>query len=52
MLWRLGVAGVLLLALGLRLWGLKQGLPYAYNADENAHFLPRAIGRASCRERV
>ena len=31
-------------ALGLRLWGLKQGLPYAYNADENAHFLPRAIG--------
>ena len=44
MLWRLGVAGVLLLALGLRLWGLKQGLPYAYNADENAHFLPRAIG--------
>jgi hypothetical protein len=43
-LWRLGVAGVLLLALGLRLWGLKQGLPYAYNADENAHFLPRAIG--------
>ena len=34
----------LLLALGLRLWGLKQGLPYAYNADENAHFLPRAIG--------
>ena len=44
MLWRLGVAGVLLLALVLRLWGLKQGLPYAYNADENAHFLPRAIG--------
>src|SRR5215207_3409520 len=43
-LWRLGVAGELLLALGLRLWGLKQGLPYAYNADENAHFLPRAIG--------
>jgi hypothetical protein len=42
--WRLGVGAVLLLALGLRLWGLKQGLPYAYNADENAHFLPRAIG--------
>ena len=29
---------------GCALWGLKQGLPYAYNADENAHFLPRAIG--------
>jgi hypothetical protein len=42
--WRLGVAAVLLLALGLRLWGIHQGLPYAYNADENAHFLPRAIG--------
>src|SRR5829696_2252190 len=42
--WRLGLAAVLALALGLRLWGIKQGLPYAYNADENAHFLPRAIG--------
>ena len=31
-------------ALGLRLWGVKQGLPYAYNADENAHFVPKAIG--------
>ena len=42
--WRLGFAAVLLGALGLRLWGVRQGLPYAYNADENAHFLPRAIG--------
>jgi hypothetical protein len=42
--WRLGLAGVLLAALGLRLWGVRHGLPYAYNADENAHFLPRAIG--------
>jgi hypothetical protein len=25
-------------------WGAKHGLPYAYNADENAHFVPRAIG--------
>ena len=24
--------------------GLKHGLPYVYNADENAHFVPRAIG--------
>ncbi len=40
----LGVALVLLLALGLRLWGIRQGLPYAYNSDEDAHFVPRAIG--------
>jgi hypothetical protein len=38
------LAGVLLLALGLRLWGIRQGLPYAYNSDEDAHFVPRAIG--------
>ncbi len=38
------LALVLLLALGLRLWGIRQGLPYAYNADEDAHFVPRAIG--------
>jgi 4-amino-4-deoxy-L-arabinose transferase-like glycosyltransferase len=31
-------------ALALRLWGIKQGLPYAYNSDEDAHFVPRAIG--------
>ena len=31
-------------ALGLRLWGIKQGLPFAYNADENSHFVPKAIG--------
>ncbi len=40
----LALALILLVALGLRLWGIKQGLPYAYNADENAHFVPRAIG--------
>jgi Dolichyl-phosphate-mannose-protein mannosyltransferase len=40
----LGVALVLLLALGLRLWGIRQGLPYAYNSDEDSHFVPRAIG--------
>ncbi len=40
----LGLALVLLLALGLRLWGIRQGLPYAYNSDEDAHFVPRAIG--------
>src|SRR5918995_6129594 len=31
-------------ALGLRLWGIDHGLPYVFNADENAHFVARAIG--------
>jgi dolichyl-phosphate-mannose-protein mannosyltransferase len=35
---------VLAVALGLRLWGIKQGLPYAYNSDEDAHFVAHAIG--------
>ena len=26
------------------IWGADHGLPYAYNADENSHFVPRAIG--------
>ena len=44
-LWAWGALCVLLaLALALRLWGIKQGLPYAYNSDESAHFLARAIG--------
>jgi hypothetical protein len=42
--WWLALGVVLAIALGLRLWGLRQGLPYAYNADENAHFVPGAIG--------
>ena len=42
--WWIGLALVLAAALGLRLWGVKQGMPYAYNADENAHFVPGAIG--------
>jgi 4-amino-4-deoxy-L-arabinose transferase-like glycosyltransferase len=37
------LALVLAGALALRLWGLRQGLPYAYNADEADHFVPRAI---------
>jgi hypothetical protein len=28
----------------LRVLGSDHGLPYAYNADENSHFVPRAIG--------
>jgi len=40
------VALVFLLAgaFALRVWGARHGLPYAYNADENAHFVPHAIG--------
>jgi 4-amino-4-deoxy-L-arabinose transferase-like glycosyltransferase len=38
-----GLAVVLLGGLGLRLWGVAQGLPYAYNADEADHFVPKAI---------
>ncbi|MGI8558059.1 MAG: ArnT family glycosyltransferase [Solirubrobacteraceae bacterium] len=42
--WGLAIGGVLVLALVLRLWGVKHGLPFAYNSDENAHFVPKAIG--------
>jgi hypothetical protein len=38
-----GLAAVLLGGLGLRLWGVQQGLPYAYNSDEADHFVPRAV---------
>ena len=34
---------LLLLTLVLRLWGIKQGLPYSYNVDEAEHFVPRAV---------
>ncbi len=37
------LAGLLLLALLLRLWGFRTGLPYSYNRDENAHFVLYAI---------
>jgi len=37
------LAAVLLGGLGLRLWGVAQGLPYAYNTDEADHFVPRAV---------
>jgi hypothetical protein len=42
--WAPWVALLLLASFALRVWGAKQGLPYAYNADENAHFVPKAIG--------
>jgi hypothetical protein len=35
--------GVALGALALRLWGIRHGLPYVYNVDEQAHFVPPAI---------
>ncbi len=38
-----GLAFVLLAGLGLRLWGVRQGLPYAYNSDEADHFLAHAV---------
>ncbi len=38
------LGSVLAGALALRLWGIKQGLPFAYNVDENSHFVPKAIG--------
>ncbi len=40
---RLGLAVLLLATLGLRLWGVKQGLPYSYDVDEAQHFVPRAV---------
>ena len=41
--WRVALAAILLLALGLRLWGIRHGLPFIYNADESAHFVPKAV---------
>jgi hypothetical protein len=41
---RAALALVLLGALGLRLWGIRSGLPFSYNADEEGHFVPIAIG--------
>ena len=34
---------LLLATLALRLWGIRQGLPYSYNVDEATHFVPPAI---------
>jgi hypothetical protein len=42
--WVVALVGLFVVALGLRLVGSKTGLPYVYNADENSHFVPRAIG--------
>jgi 4-amino-4-deoxy-L-arabinose transferase-like glycosyltransferase len=43
-LWAWPALGFVLLgALALRLWGIKQGLPYVYNIDEAGHFVPKAV---------
>jgi 4-amino-4-deoxy-L-arabinose transferase-like glycosyltransferase len=42
-----GLALVLTGALGLRVWGIGQGLPYVYNADEADHFVVHAVGMFS-----
>ncbi len=42
-LYRIALVGLLGITLALRLWGVKQGLPYSYNVDEATHFVPRAI---------
>jgi hypothetical protein len=40
----LALGAVLVLALGLRLWGIKHGLPFVYNVDEASNFVPTAVG--------
>lgn len=40
----LALAGVLVGAAALRLWGIRHGLPFSYNVDEEGHFVPVAIG--------
>src|SRR3954463_6709096 len=42
--WPAILAGLFAAAFLLRIVGFKTGLPYVYNADENSHFVPRAIG--------
>ena len=37
------LGAILVAALALRLWNLDHGLPFAYNADEAEHFVPKAI---------
>jgi hypothetical protein len=37
------LAGVLIAAICLRVWGVASGLPYVYNLDEADHFVPHAV---------
>ena len=41
--WTLALWGVLGLALALRLWGIRHGLPFVYNVDEASNFVPTAV---------
>jgi 4-amino-4-deoxy-L-arabinose transferase-like glycosyltransferase len=41
--WTLALAGILLLALLLRLWGIKYGLPFAYQIDEERIYVRKAV---------
>lgn len=38
-----GLVVLLVVCLGLRVWGVGQGLPYVYNVDEESHFVPKAL---------
>jgi Dolichyl-phosphate-mannose-protein mannosyltransferase len=38
------LGGILLVALALRLWNIDHGMPFAFNADEDEHFVPKAVG--------
>jgi hypothetical protein len=37
------LSAVLVVAFGLRMWGIGQGLPYVYDVDEYGHFVPEAV---------
>ncbi len=39
----LALAGILVGALVLRLWNIDHNLPFVYNADEELHFVPKAV---------
>jgi hypothetical protein len=41
--WTLALVGIVVAAMGLRLWGVKHGLPYVYNVDEDSNFVRSAI---------
>ncbi|MQB01590.1 MAG: phospholipid carrier-dependent glycosyltransferase [Actinobacteria bacterium] len=41
--WWIGVGCVIMLGLGLNLWGIDHGLPRIYNPDEAAHYVPKAV---------
>lgn len=41
------LGAILVVAAALRFWSLDHGLPYAYNLDERAHFVPHAVAMTS-----